>query len=311
MRAGLKHLRQSASNLELETFNSQSGITLVEMMVTVTLLVVIILGLVAMFDQTRKAFTSGIVNIDYQDSARATLDLMSRDLEQMAPGKSGVLFSTSAFPGNDFTNNINFYTDIDPSLTTKYIKWPTPAGDLITNSLDRLLFVTRYNQGWSAVGYRIDPVGASQGLGTLYQYRATGPVTNPGALSGPLLADFFSNTNQPPLNRVIDNVVSFRIRAYDPNGLLITNNRPDRPNILLSTNAVMSVATGDYQYAFASNAIPAYVELELGILETRTAERYRSMGGINAQTFLTNHTGQVHIYHQRVTIPGVDRTAYP
>jgi len=63
---------------------------------------------------------------------------------------------------------------------------------------------------------------------------------------------------------------------------------------------------------FVSNAVPAYVELELGILEPRVLERYRSMSG-NSQAqieYLSNHVGQVHVFRQRVAIRNVNFAAY-
>src|SRR5450631_107530 len=58
--------------------------TLVEIMVTVALLAVIILGLVAMFNQTRRAFTSSLTQVDVLESGRAAADLVGREMEQMA-----------------------------------------------------------------------------------------------------------------------------------------------------------------------------------------------------------------------------------
>ena len=54
-------------------------------MVTVALLSVIILGLVAMFNQTRRAFMSSLAQVDVLESGRAAADIISRDLEQLAP----------------------------------------------------------------------------------------------------------------------------------------------------------------------------------------------------------------------------------
>src|SRR5580658_5908383 len=61
------------------------GFTLVEIMVTVALLSVIILGLVAMFNQTRRAFTSSLAQVDVLESGRGAADMIARDLEQMVP----------------------------------------------------------------------------------------------------------------------------------------------------------------------------------------------------------------------------------
>ena len=60
------------------------------------------------------------------------------------------------------------------------------------------------------------------------------------------------------------------------------------------------------------NAVPAYVDLELGILETRTFERFRSRADNSAaaRDFLQQQAGRVHVFRQRVPVRGVDTTVY-
>ena len=71
----------------------EHGLSMIEMMVTVALLGVIVVGLMAMFDQTRKAFNAGTANIDYQDAGRTALEVISRNLQQMATSQNqGVMY---------------------------------------------------------------------------------------------------------------------------------------------------------------------------------------------------------------------------
>ena len=63
----------------------QRGFSLVEILMTVALLSVIILGLVAMFDQTRRAFTSSMTQVDVLEGGRAATALIASDLEQLTP----------------------------------------------------------------------------------------------------------------------------------------------------------------------------------------------------------------------------------
>jgi hypothetical protein len=306
-----------ASNLKLETAqlsspkssSSRAGLSLIEILVTITLLVVIILGLTAMFDQTRKAFTIGLGNVDYQDAGRTAMDLITRELEQMAPCSS--------------SNSLTFYGDIyvPPYFNTNN-SWPMLGNDTTNFSMERLYFITRSNLTWNAIGYRLIPSDATNGVGTLYRYGINNvPAANLVVFqpNDPLsfqASDFLSDQPFPlidtNLNRVIDNVVDFRIRAYDRNGVLISLTNQPSPNIYAS-----NYYTGDYQYAFYSNAVPAYVEVELGILETPTVAQLQAYtnSGTNSGTrytnFLTSHAAQVHIFRQRVSIPAVDPTAYP
>jgi hypothetical protein len=59
--------------------------------------------------------------------------------------------------------------------------------------------------------------------------------------------------------------------------------------------------------------MPAYVELELGILESQTYHSYKAIVSANpaaAAAFLSNHVAQVHLFRQRVPIHNVDPSAY-
>ena len=70
-------------------------------------------------------------------------------------------------------------------------------------------------------------------------------------------------------------------------------------------------------YLFRSNAVPAFVELELGILEQQAWERYKSLPLLvqppptPRSDFLQQQGGRVHLFRQRVAIRNVDFTAYP
>jgi hypothetical protein len=68
---------------------------------------------------------------------------------------------------------------------------------------------------------------------------------------------------------------------------------------------------GEVKYIFTSNAVPAYVEFELGILEKQAYERYRAMPDYDSRTnFLARQIGSVHLFRQRVPIRSVDYSAY-
>ena len=298
-------------NLPAKQTHTQSGLSLIEMMVTVALLTVIILGLVAMFEQTRKAFTAGLANVDYEDSGRVALDIIARDLQQMAPAKAGIAYANSA---NTFAgiNSLNFYTDFEPNVTSSHVVMTDVNTDFVTNVMQRVLFVAQYNQTWSAVGYRVDPSTSMKGYGTLYQYRAAGPAFGVGSPTQSILADFINDTNV--YSPVIDGVVGFRIRAYDPSGNEISTSAPSMGVAAAYPSAYPAPQYNNgygYAYAFSNNVVPAYVEIELTVMESKTIDRYNSMAGANAATFWNNHIGQMHVFKERVSIPSLDRTAFP
>jgi hypothetical protein len=334
--------------------------------------VVIILGLTAMFNQTRKAFNVGLSNVDYQDAGRVAMDLITRDLQQMAPTYycSFNYFQYINNPdGYIFTNGLNFYAI--PSLGGTNYAWPMNGGDVTNFSLASLYFLTRSNQTWTAVGYRLAYSGVVNGIGTLYRFSTNNPpmtslVPLQVGLSPINTASqiyLFSETNTlvppPPAAfvPVIDNVVDFRIRAYDRNGVFIptpvngivvgtkppppgaeiftTNYTGNAPAVLpfpglgywidpnasvdpVFTNFNISFSpqsTGDYGYQFLSNSVPAYVDIELGIMESPTVQQLQALTNpvstVAYINFLTNHAAQVHIFRQRITIPSTDPAAYP
>src|SRR5581483_5966537 len=280
-------------------------------LMTVALLSVIILGLVAMFDQTRRAFTSSMTQVDVLEGGRAATALMASDLEQLAPAYSPTVE--------------NFFMQISSTIYTRSplgITMTQPLTDPTeqrTNTLQQLYFVTRNNQYWNILGYRVDPNGEANGVGTLYRYSLNNiPVigTVPASLNAAsnlisVINDFTNSVPTNNFNRVIDGVVDFRVRTFDSNGNLI----PNQANFFGITASSNSTTGEFYYYRFVSNAVPAFVEVELGILETRTLQRYYSMTNAGsstvAQTFLTNHAGQVHMFRQRIPIRAVDPTAYP
>ena len=61
------------------------------------------------------------------------------------------------------------------------------------------------------------------------------------------------------------------------------------------------------QLYFTSNAVPAYLELELAMLEPATFKQYQSLvvpgaSGAAAQAFLRKQAGKVHLFRQRIPI---------
>ena len=82
------------------------------------------------------------------------MDMLGRELQQMTPMTATTYFTNTANPATAWSNTVNFYVDIDPHT---HLTWPLLGRDTMVTAMDRLLFVTRYNQQWSAIGYKVDP----------------------------------------------------------------------------------------------------------------------------------------------------------
>jgi hypothetical protein len=131
-------------------------------------------------------------------------------------------------------------------------------------------------------------------------------------------------------NRIADGIVHLRLRAFAKNGYLITTNvfNPTNASYPLRaigpyTNVPNALAFGsaaygsdaDYKQAscyFMSNAMPAYLELEIGFLEPQILQKYRSIPlAPAARQYLSNHVAQVHIFRQRIPVRNLDLSSYP
>ncbi len=270
-----------------------SAFSLLEIMVAVSLLVVIMLGLLAMFTQTQKAFRAGMTQVDVLEGGRAAADLISRELEQLTPA---------------YTWATNFYVRVQPAPYSPLLQ-PLPGfGNVVrTNVLEDVFFLMRQNQTWYGVGYRVVPLGAD--VGSLYRFVATSNI-----YQDPVgLMRLFANANPlTGMNRFLDGVVHFKVRAFDRSGALISPTASP-PNIPPNAFANWMPAVSDVGfYEFTSNAVPAYVELEIGILESPALERYKSFGSAKAQqAYLQRLAGQVHIFRRRIPIHDVDPLTYP
>ena len=282
--------------------NRPTAFSLVEILVTVALLSFIIIGLVAMFSQTRRAFTSSLTQVDVLESGRSAADIISREMEQMATASS---YSVNNFFVDVPANSIGY-----PALRQALVD----TNDFRTNFIQEVFFLTRNNQQWTSIGYKV--FSGANGIGTLYRYSDSATVSPTNILTLANQANYFYNATPPTTNfsRLIDGVVDFRIRAYDVNGnQFLPTNSP-----LHTIRVKFDYTIDEYSYSyFSSNSLPAYVEIELGILEDRALARYRSLtNGVNnasgsaAWTYLSNHVGQVHIFRQRVTIRNVNPAAY-
>ncbi|MGN6554169.1 MAG: PilW family protein [Verrucomicrobiota bacterium] len=311
-------MKRSRSTLSLSNGAADGGFrsavsafSLVEIMIAVTLLSVIILGLMAMFSQTQRAFRLGMNQTDVLESGRLAADMISRELEQARPSYK----QDGATPGfySELMNLGNSGTQVLPG-----------TGVERTNLIDDLFFQTRENQTYTGVGYfvRTDaklPAPNGYGsVGTLYRYETNATVRD-FDLSPVAFADGFTKArlNGVSLNvsKIMDGVVHFQVRAYDTNGIWITP-YANQVYTNISTNIITCASVSllnplDVRYAFTSNAVPAFVEMEIGILEHQAYERYKSIPVPAAQTeYLRKQAGRVHVFRQRIPIRNVDHSAY-
>ncbi len=264
-------------------------------MVAVALLSLIILGLVLMFVQTQRAFKTSMTQKDVLERGRIVTDMIARELAEMTP--------------SDMANTTNFYAELSAQPT--YQALPGMPNGYRTNFLQRFFFLSKLNQDWLGIGYQVVPDSPGAGVGTLYRYiaDARGPEVQ-------LLSATFQRALAlgDVTNAIADGIVDLRLRAFDPNGWAITPYWP--------TNSVMDINTTRYwnlnardqvDSYYRSNAVPASLELEVGILEPGALDEYRALsdaGAVAQGQYLTNHASQVHLFRERIPIRNVDPTAF-
>ena len=294
----------------------RSAFSLVEVMVVVSLLSLIVLALMAVFSSTQRAFRAAVTQTDVLEGSRAAMELMASDLRAMTPSDGASNAAVNFVVTNNY-NNRNILPLLVQSLpgTTRSR----------SNLLQEVFILNHLNNGWWGVGYAIktNSSGNPNLPGNLYSlYRMQYPLP-PGTNDPTFLfnSQVFRNFFVNPTNggsHLLDGVVHFVVRAYDLNGVWLTNGYTAGQTNKLKTNAVSfyrltsgGVRNGECGVLMSSNAVPAAVELQLGVLEDRTLQHAEALPTDTARTnYLWDKSGNVHLFRQRVTISNVDPTAY-
>ena len=185
------------------------------------------------------------------EGGRATMNLITRDLQEMAA--TGLSFVTNCviLPAEALT------------ITTQEL----PSGEARENYLQDICFVSRENDEWIGTAYRV--AFADTGVGTLYRLNVR---TNTDTL--PIIAHAnaryisdFACTNLdfdgPDLHRVVDGVVHLTFTPYDTNGIsFLTYDETPRTGV----RDLRIDHTADI-LAFMETNLPAYIDIELSVLE--------------------------------------------
>lgn len=297
--------------------------TLVEIMVAIAILGVIIFALYHMFNQTQKAMRSNQTQSDVSEKARAIMEMVSREIAQVQPTYSASIVSNVVVQENNFTGGLEYPPKVQKS---------PDRGDIRprTNFLYNLFFTTNKTNAWQGVGYRV--INVTNGVGVLVRYEKTlfGSRPQSNYLASSFINEPITSTNY---HHISDGVIHLKLVPYDRNGYRLgfdtTNRVPGFYNILrMAANGTVNQNTNysdttlltnanvilqeSYQklpeetrYAFMSNAVPAYVDLELGMLEPEALKQYYLMladQNPSATNYLSRQINKVHLYRQRIPI---------
>jgi hypothetical protein len=246
-----------------------------------------------------------MTQVDVLESGRAALEILSRDVSQM-------------YPAPYDSNAVTFYAEI-AQYQPLWQPLPGNNAEQRRNLLEEMFFLSRETNSWKGIGYWVGapdtgnmPVAANNGWGTLYRYQ-TNTIFR-GLVSSPWqLYRAYNSFNQRTqrMNRIVDGVVHFKVRAYDPRGVWITNNLAATNTSVRPIESALYATNEVEIYYFTNNAVPAFVELELGILESRALARVKSIPDATARrNYLRDQAGRVHIFRTRIPVRNVDPSAY-
>ncbi len=292
-------VRAPIESLRLGPVIRRRAFSLIEIMVAVSLLSVIIVGLLLMFYHVQRAFRAGTAQADILESGRATMSLVTRDLQEMT--------------ACHLTNVFNCL--IEPSLPNNSPSFQDLAtGSRRTNWFQDIAFLSRVNDEWTATAYRV--AYGADGVGTLYRMvqrtnRWTLFQDSSNAVRELTMIasrDFYTGANSNLYNRVVEGVVAFDVRPLDTNGLAFPNMDPlarGSSNPAYRWKPNVEVNNGNGTFFFYNDATPAYVDVELAILEPAALTRFRvqeDIGGAQARNYLGRQIGRTHVFRQRVAI---------
>lgn len=290
---GASHRRRLAAPVRL----GRAAFSLIEIMVAVSILAFMIVGLLAMFYHVQRAFRSGVTQSDIMEGGRALMTAMTRELQEAAA--CGISYQTNLL--------------VVPSPNT--LDWGEsatqvlPSGSARTNYLQDIAFLTEVNGEWKGIAYRINN---RDGVGTLERLEMNLPYESNPFLSTNNLrqftTDFFSSTllNNTNYRPVLDGIVHLFYTPYDTNGILHSSAwLPRRPFGYGFTNHTSEAL---YSIPFTNVVLPAYLEIELGVLEPSAVEKFRASDG--SAGFLQRQIGRTHLFRQRIPIrPAASRVA--
>jgi prepilin-type N-terminal cleavage/methylation domain-containing protein len=284
-----------------------NGFTLIEVMVVVSLLSLIVLALMTVFNSTQAAFRASVTQSDVLEGGRAAMDLMAADLKQMSPS----LGQTNNL-ANNFQGAVNFYAAV-PSGYSPLVQSLVASGQMRTNVLENFFILNRQNQTWTGIGYAVDTTN-TLAINPLYRFSmstnvAAGPAQLYAAFINTISAGAWTN-----MSRLMDGVVHLTVRAYDNNGYWMTNtfNFAGGQTTTNKNVRFQFPSFGEVGFQMFSNTLPASVEIQMAVLEDRVLQRAESLGAnFQAQSnYLAQQAGKVHVFRQRISIPNVDPAAY-
>ena len=301
------------------------GFSLVEILVVSALLALIVIALMGVFSSTQRAFRASVTQTGVLEGGRAATDLIASDVARATPAYDK--FFTTAQPFQSLWNPqsaVNFFVATNTAFYQPLVQSLPGSSSARTNQLQWFFVLSRQNTEWIGVGYIVNTSSTNYFYPLYRFYEVANTTVNPAMLYSNFVYDV--NAGCINMSHVLDGVVHLVVRAYDPNGIWVPNGYFGTSNSVANTYYTTFEPVQEPSFMMVSNALPASVEVQLGVMEDRAVARCQAMrfpqqailnvdGSVPPVNqalwnYLPGLAGRVHVFRQRVTIENVDPTIY-
>lgn len=315
----------------------RTAFTVIELMLAVAIMGVIVYALFSVFNQTQKALRRSETNTDLSQKARAVVEIIGSELEQSRPTRS--FYISNGIP----VKEVNMLGGLEREYIPTEMDSPEASILRRTNHIHNIYFYNNRTNAWQGIGYRVvyftNGVGALQRFETnIFGYKPISNVLWKSFLNLPLtniayrhIADGVVHLTFIPYdhkgrrmgwdtpNHVPETVGGSP--RYDTNIYNVIRRRfggalaaSDTDDLYANTVLLEEAMPSDFDepnvnytsaFQFSSNALPAYIEMEFGMLEPETLAQYYTMiedENPGAANFLQRQIAKVHLFRQRIPI---------
>ena len=151
----------------------ENAFSMVELLVSMTLLTLIVLALMAVFNSTQRAFRASVTQTGILEGGRAAVDLITTDLRNMVPSDTARATYSTAINLLSSPAPVNFFaTNNIPLLSISRCSSPLPGtGVQRLNQLEYFFVLGKDNTKWTGTGYIVNSSSSSP-LYPLYRFYA-------------------------------------------------------------------------------------------------------------------------------------------
>ena len=312
--------------------------TLLEMLVTVSVMTMIIYVLYALFDTTQSALRKNAAQVDVNEGGRAAMEMIVRELSQMEV--SGFPPMMDAHSGRVWSGSKSFHSRPTPGTSPLLLAYQSDAltaeatgSDLAqgfrTNVLNDFTFTSRGELGFDITSFRV--VNVDNGIGVLSRFDTAGSLHSADPRASMVNKSLAFNLHfdaavaQPSdtglFQPITDGVVHFRITAFDQYGreLMATAAWPDPLGLNLErlsskgqalflpfpdrpVDGTLVQEEDGQNHAWFYGALPTYFDVEMAVIEPDVLAQVRQLPPQFQANFLGQKIDKVTLFRQRVPI---------